>query len=476
MVISLEHSAFLKIYEKTKDKLLMEESGKYEIDTEVINEYIRNSCSENIKEILTFVFDNIIYVNFNTFLNKFIGVLNNVNEVHRASNNFDSAKIINVVILIPGFNIMKSTMWLSLIIYHFLPKNMKLIEICKNVVDFYDYLIDTDEEDNSIIALIADDCAYSGSQLSTIIIPDNICTFKLVNKVYPIVPYISYIAQQKFYDQYSLICNKYVNRCERKIPKYLILSNSITYIDNIFAIAAKKNFNIFEKDIIYMQPSEYRKKVNSRSRSIKCKINTFIRDILVMSYSGLMIYFDHKIADQLSTTQYFLNYSNTLNNVYIAKLNLEDSTQLFANLLALENKNIIFNEGYEIANYYNKIPTSNFKYFVCELSESKKYYEVIKSCVNKPYLDNPTYAGSDDIDLNLMPEFVCPKTFYKTSGFYSHGDNSLKEIGINNLSEYGYYLIKLRKNKDDDAQLVGGYEKKYLIVKKEYLGAKKLIN
>lgn len=480
MVISLEHSAFLRLYEETKDKLFMKESGKYALDTEVINEYIRNSCDENIKELLTFVFDNIIYIDFNTFLDKFVGVLNNINVAHRVDYNFDSNKIIDVVILIPGFNIMKSTMWLSLIIYHFLPENMRLIEICKNVVDFYDYMTDMGEEDSHTIALIADDCAYSGSQLSTIIIPDNVCTFKLVNKVYPIVPYISYAAQQKFYDQYSLVCEKYVGRCKRKIPKYLIFSNSITYIDNIFAIAAKKNFNIFEKDIFYMTKEDHAKKIKYNSK--KVIINTFIRDILVMSYSGLMIYFDHKIADQLSTIQYFLNYSTILNNVYIAKLDLNDSTYLFSKLVALENKNIVFDRGYNIAEFYNEIPIENFKFYKCDASGSKKYYEIIKSCTGKQYLSNPTYANSEDYDLNDMPVYICPKTFYKCPGFYSHGDKSLKELTIQSLTEYGYYLIKLRKmqekesevdiNKSSDVPIVDGYETKYLNAKKQYIISK----
>lgn len=419
-----ELDAFLVLYEQMKDKILMPNFGNHALDEQQIEEYINTFCNQDMKDIIKFVLDNTTYIDFNTFLNNFKKLLNEVYLVHTNGNNEIR---LNYVFIIPGYNIKKSTMWMSLIAYMFMPKNMSLVQIVDSIENFAKI---TDD----VIGIISDDCSYSGTQLANIIIPYNKVTFEITNKLYLAVPYISHNAHKLFIKRYDDLCYDH-NIHNSALSDYLVILDKVILIDNIYTVAKNKNFNIFEKDVIF--------KFDLNSNDTY----SFLLDVIQIPFSGCLIYFDHKIADNLSTIQFFLNYSRVIQNSYVAKINIADANQLF-NL----------NNSVEYTNsYYKYIPKDKYILNACATTD-REYYELILNCKKEFKKFNPN-VYEKTLDLNTDSKMVCPITYYKTYNFYTFNNEPLK---VSNLKDFAKLLYQ-------GGSCNFSYEKKYLIAKKEYV-------
>lgn len=441
---------FNSLYEENKETIYMNESGKYKIDKVKVNSYINENCIPNAKQLLKFIFENIIYIDFETFIRKIEEYLHEIYVHHRNGSNMK----VNITIIIPGLNINKSNIWMALIIKKIIEdsnmQNFEIIDIVSSIREYSEKSLD-----ETCIAIFPDDCSYSGDQIGKSLF-DSMYEENPNFKVYPLIPFISNIA----YNNFKNMSNQYYNM---DFPPYLFfLENKITFVKNLMEICIDADFNIYKNDIMYYTLEDYKSKSEGKFAPLK----SFILDIMLLPQSCLLIYFDHKIADQVSTIQYFLNYSEVLSDVYV--YNLKDS---LSNKLFDELKNDIeYGLFYVNSKYYNsKIEKLNFdvkkedleKY---ECNSNNTYFKIISNCDHIPYLKRPK-KDILDYDLNKIFHddipYSCPQTFYKQPNFYKYNGDALDTSYYDNLN------LLIEHN--------GGYRKKYLLKKKEYMLAKRNI-
>lgn len=185
----------------------------------------------------------------------------------------------------------------------------------------------------------------------------------LNNRIYVLIPYISNYAYAIYK---SKACRTYNNIYPNNI---IFLDQCITYLDTFIELCIKKNFNIYEKDVYYLTEKNYNKMNDNEYYTI----NSLVKDILLLPECGVLIYFDHKIADQASTVQYFLNYSTVLNNIYVLK--------------NLNNDNNEFNR---LKRYYNQVNNEYFNKPIEIISDSLKTRELywLKNIISIYYGNN----------------------------------------------------------------------------------------
>lgn len=397
-------NSFNDVFENNEETLYMEKSGSYNIDKNIVNEYINNNCIPNIDTLLHFIYKNIIYVTFDDFLNSIKRYLFEIISLH------DGAKIVIILPGLLGSTIAKSNYWIALIIKKLIVgKNVEIVNIVNNITEFSKYIQSIDDNEN-YIGIFPDDCAYSGKQSGDELFK---IPYNLNNKIYVLIPYISTYA----YDIYKKKCKKTykINTFPQNI---IILENKIRFIKSFIDICVEQNFNIFKYNIYYLTNEQYNKKILNQHY----KINSFIEDILLLPVCGILIYFDHKIADQASTIQYFLNYSIVLNDVYVLNIPNNIYDQCFQDLVNKYSKiNTIGNDYiYIILNSLYDNSNDLIKYN-CNIK--KKYYKVISGCDHIPYLPIPDQMDLPMVDLNKefydgVNSYACPSTFYKQKDFY----------------------------------------------------------
>lgn len=400
---------FKQLYENNQHKICMKESGKYSINKENVNRYIKNSCITSSHNLLNFIFDNIKYITFDEFYSSLEKYIMQINKVHRGNNN---DMIIKAYIIIPDFNFTKSTCWVSLLIEKIIRDNsIKFIifDIIKNIGDFPTDLA------AEYILIIADDCAYTGNQIIGTI--DYYRGISFANKIYMVIPYICNYARNYF--------NIYLtDNMGNDIPNIIFLHECITYLEMFTELCIKKNFNIYKEDVYYLDFTEYQKKANGE----KYKVLSLVKDHIKLPKSGMMIYFDHKIADHISTIESFLHSSKVLEKVYIYDITSDSVAE--ENFEALKESYGKYSDEKALqyfANDYCKeyldYVKDNFNIRKNPIICIKEYEIIINNCDNNTLLEE------------------CPPTFLNT---------------LKNLSIYG------------------GYRKKYLVAKRNYLKLKNI--
>lgn len=457
------------MYQKNKDTIKMTNSGSYFIDQEKVNQYIEANCIEESKEILRFIFDNIRYVPFNEFYEALSKYVVEIDRVHR---NGDSDMVIKVYVIIPSeegtLNTKKSNFWVTLLIKKIIEeldiKNFNIIGVINKIKDFPKGLDDT------YIGLFPDDCAYSGAQSAVELFKKSL---SLENKVYVIIPYICTMAFALFKTMAHNTGNN---------NNIIFLDDCINFIKSFTEICFEKDFNMYEKDVYYLEKNKVSERKQKEAFSytglppVKFKYEEYltkslIRNIVKLPESGALVYFDHKVADQLSTIQYFLNYSVVLSKKKILvnrpKNRTTDLFNIFKEIFAIAEYNY-FNKPFTFTsrvmkeqginendpifsfclgnkfndNYILELKTHEPKeYIVCSKKDHPtSHYNVINNCEKK---DLPRIRDEllDSTDLNNS-KLICPTTFYKQDNFYT---------------------------------LVGGYYEKYTNIKTQYLDFKKNI-
>lgn len=452
-------SFFNMVYESNKTTICMPNSGIYNINQEKVNEYIERNCIKELHPILHFIFEHIQYISFDAFYLALTKYILEINTVHR---NGDNNMVIKACLIIPGYNIYKSNFWISLLLKKILIDNnianFEIVSILESVYDFSNL-----ELDDSYIGIFPDDCAYSGQQSGDALFSQR---YNMHNKLYVLIPYISNYA-------YAIYKNKAAYTYFGTFPKNIIfLENCINFIESFTELCVKYNFNIFKNNIYYLDEKDYHEFKNTGY----CEVKSFIKDILLLPECGVLIYFDHKIADQASTIQYFLNYSTILNNVYVAENISYNFDEAFSRYI--KSHNIIKNEyfskpitilsedfkktavyrlndhiAFTFGKKYDRMtnPMTNHTNFILRTCQNnvltdKGYYSVINNCDNKPFHEAPDEMMITLFDLNKKKDdsgntpYICPVTYYKQKDFY-----------IFNMPT------------------IGGYHKKYINMKKKYL-------
>lgn len=445
---------FNDLYNLNKHKICMPNSGSYTINKESVTEYINSNCVESSHDMFNFIFNNIRYITFNEFYDKLTKYIIKVNKVHRSE---DEDLIINAYLITYCKRLDTSNFWVSFLIKKIIEdnniRNFNIVDIVYSIED-----IPSDLNSMSNIVIFADDCAYSGNQSGEHLF-DRPLHFAC--KLYVVIPYICNYA-------YAIYKSKIYNTYKVFPENIIFIEECIDFIESFTELCIKNNFNMFEKDVYYLNDESY----NSMNAGRYFSINSLVNDILALPTSGTLIYFDHKIADQLSTIQYFLNYSVVLNNVYILtdlNKNFEDTLFNTFKLRYSQYNEIYFNKPINIIKeeftnidnkrlltkimtylgdtYYYKYHIyvkdyATFQYkntgkgkVICNNNEEIQYYNVINNCEKKSkYI--PSHGPGSTAKLAAVS---CPGTFYKQRNFYT-----LPEVS-------------------------GGYYKKYIQAKKTYI-------
>ena len=331
---------------KNKLSSLMKDTFKlfpfdHSFDKEQVRKFI-NACEPGVRDIAQKIINNTTHISFEKFLarmNTCIYNLMTIVDVNRPvfvylgkDYSMDALK-------------KKSNYWLYLYVkefIRFITNDKKEIDL---ITDFNSPSLHTDD----VIVLI-DDCIYSGQQMGSTVGQINIYN-KKVYKFYLLVPYIS---------------NKGLSRIKSNFRNNLSLKSSTL-------IAPKIQFKLTSTTSI-LSPEEID------------KIKHYYRYWGVSFSNKYLIYFDHKLADSLSTIPHFYLVIVTSNkNLELIKKNI------------LEKNKLMNDEKYkklaiklDVFSYINIIPLfKNCKHYTSRLSpESPKcpappYKDTFKEFVNK---------------------------------------------------------------------------------------------
>lgn len=447
------------IYESVKNNLSMKSNdiGTHGLHNINIKKFIENQCSKEAKELVSFIINNTIYITYDIFHKKIIEIAYDIIE---------KIKIGYIpIVVINGLKIYKSNMWVSMLIRKIL------------ISEGYDYNDIIDNIDNNIIDLleihkkilfiIPDDCAYSGTQLSNdlVISKETLNKLKKYNKlnnfkVYVSVPYISNYAKK--YTFYNIFDD---NNIIDDVNNYLLYHETTVFFPNLIETCIIKQFNIFESNIIYYNPEN-----NNVIESLL--------DYFGLSYRQSLIYFDHKLADYVSTVQYIYNYGPIFNRYKYITINdfcnttkintdfefminnINNSCTTITNLIKkfeiFFNEDVNYNTFKSIKEIFDLYRTTIKFSKLNEMLKQKRYIEQIdfneecyssskKFIQDKNYFPLTTCNEKTRIYQSLTedtnPEhsiptenIICPVTYYKTLQF-AYNKQFIPKL-IDDISEY----------------------------------------
>jgi hypothetical protein len=374
-------SIFNSIYDDCNKKLYLNENS-YTINRQRVEEF-KNANPKQLEPLLNFIFGNLIHISFDVFKQNFEEYFLSV--INHKKKTFDG--IIQIIIIVPGLQLKKSNFWLALIIKDIMVRenlnDVLIIDIQPSINDAFELY-----KGKEYIYLIPDDCSYSGTQVShDLCINKNNLEDIITNNVnvYPIIPFISNHAYKtKFKETF----NKFYK--SEQTPIYLIfLEDKITFFNSFWDLCIEQHFNPIQNDVYFLE----------KQQSNEYKVRSYILHYLWISEGTCLIYFDHKIADAVSTIQQFLVYPKIFSN----------------NLHKLKNpiKHIDYHNNSFYSRYYrtvNNLPSvEHNEELISSINEN--HYWIIDNCNNLEIFE---YQYVEDLNEN---EKACPKTFYKNIEF-----------------------------------------------------------
>jgi hypothetical protein len=270
---SFNYEIFYNFYLENKDKIFMKSGAKSVNEDNVVKwfENIKSYSPENIKDTYLFFAETFIeflmYVSFNEFYNILNRISIDLNVILRETM-YDK-----IYFYIPD-EMNKSNLWVTLLFLDCLLTNGVLNEDIKRKIRYIDNYRDLiiDSNDEKSLCLYCDDMSYTGNQITN--------NFKLRRPLsrthidnYIVIPYISNIAKIKLLS----LENTHFFRSTIEVYSYISLlklryqDKEPELVDNVL--------KMFNND----------PKFKNGQNACSCEEN----------YTAL--YFDHKIADELST-------------------------------------------------------------------------------------------------------------------------------------------------------------------------------
>lgn len=396
--IIIDINIALKFLEKNKDIILIpnEKREIYEIDKNKVNNLINNilnsSCLDNkcVKYSLLFIIRLIEiykYVNFNEYIEQINKVCDEIKEFLK--NNYEKYEKIYFIAIM---DITKSNTWIMfLFLYYlkdFINEHLNIKEKIKIISN--EHIVETNS-----LGLIFDDMSYSGKQISNHYTNKN-------NNIYLSMPYISKTAL-------DLLKQKSFN---------VLYWNNMIIIPKLSDLFENDNTNFWNyedfnnEDVKKLFENIQKFSVSDKKEVYKKLFKNFcmINKRKQIFYNGFQceetlipIYFDHKIADYISTFQKLLNFST-----YPIKTT-SDCVPICNNFSLISNCEV------EIPNFY---------------------------------LDNEKNLCNTIIQRDIPDDYTCPKTYYKTIK-YEFPDN----LSYNGNDKYEFLTIcKYMKNYKDQIE------------------------
>lgn len=280
---------FKEFHTENKGKYKMPKAVNYPIDYKRASEWIEAQIVDEYKLFARYIIDNTQYISYKDFYD-------GLYKICKSYNSSRNKKTINVLIVPP--DLYKSNIWVSLLAMDLLDD---IKHIYTNVTDVFNEFSRKGSSlyGKNIGCIICDDCAYTGSQLSNLASIDYRSITFPGKKKEPDRLNKDWIG---WYDDNSLNAKKYIDSID--ISKF-----SVNIVVPFFTLSAMKvlykhkYLKIPKDNIVLMNFSDY---TDTRKFTIPV-INEFRATFQYHNHISA-IYFDHKVADAVSTFNkvYFL--------------------------------------------------------------------------------------------------------------------------------------------------------------------------
>lgn len=357
------YKSFKKFYDENKYKISMPKDENYPINYKKAKQWANSQCDAESREFA----DNIIkftrYVSFAEFMTRLKKVCGSYKKTYSKSEHKNT-----VFILIVPFKLKKSNMWVSLLAFEFLQDLID--EVYYDITEVYNNTIDHRSKlyKKKVRCIICDDCAYTGHQLGFISSFD----YSWIN--YPGKPPPPDVHKHEWLDWYDNINRE----AEDYIKKISIKDFSVDLVIPYMSILAQVKL----QSIHYVKIPEdcivfpiFSQQVNVERIPVHI-INEFKRTFQYHKDISA-IYFDHKIADAVST----------FNKIYLL-------APLFN--CSVKNKRVGFIESCDAKIIPDNINVYNY-YIDLEPEMGKKtcppsYYKHLTYTFNKKPVDHNLYV------------------------------------------------------------------------------------
>lgn len=296
---SAKYKRFYKLWNENKENLYMKKEYSHRIDYKQAKKWADSQGDMESRIFANNIIKYTTFISFALFIEK-------IKDICIAYKNFYSNKKFknDVFIMIVPFKLSKSNLWVSLLAFKFL-KDI-VVDIYENITSVYTDFLDKKSKlyNKKVRCIVCDDCSYTGNQLYSIIRIDN------TELKYPNIE-----SEPSNYERGWLDWNTRTLRDSKK----LIDSKSIDVFSVDLIIPYMTN-NAIEKikNIHYVKVSKLIDRVPLFSDIIN--INSIPNYILsefkkTFQYHNQITctYFDHKVADAVSTFNKIYNLAPIFN-------------------------------------------------------------------------------------------------------------------------------------------------------------------
>lgn len=285
--MSSTYEAFKKFYHENKARLKMPKANNYPINYKNGKLWASSQCDTESRDFAANIILYTRYVSFSTFFDLLKRVCSSYIKTYSTLKHKDTK-----FILIVPFKLKKSNMWVSLLAFEFL----------ENVIDdiYYDITaVYNDMRDHrsklynkKVRCIICDDCAYTGNQLSYICSFDH-ASINYANK--PVEPDVHSLKWLDWHDNVYKGADEYI----KKISLNDFSVDLIIPYMSILAQVRMREFHYVKIPELCIVFPTFAQQVNVEM--IPAHIINEFKGSFQYHKDISAIYFDHKIADAIST-------------------------------------------------------------------------------------------------------------------------------------------------------------------------------
>ena len=379
-----------KFYSKNK---LLEVSKDYNIDQKLLDKWIQSHKTDRDKVIARNLINPITYISFDNFYNNLVLSTKKFNNYIKKNN-------IKKYYLVIGsntewgtnqkryINIEKSNFWTILIIYPFL--ELKPYDIVLNLNQALQFsifdMIKNKKDNNRADFVFVDDASYSGQQLFTNTIGEELINKKYLNSILSNnnPNSLSSITKNNIKENNKLAIFPVKN--DSNVNIHIIvpyISTSAFDLSNRIKIMHNINIYLYNNYMIINYDTYYSNKYNNTIIDLEEKYQEFgfHRDLTPL-------YFAHKMPDSASTIDYLLLSGIVVNNSEIKKNNKK-----------VRENNENNNENNE-NNENNKNNKNNKNNNQNKIIKEYKYVQFINNCI---------YPKNKNMEPKSLDRFGCNK-------------------------------------------------------------------
>jgi hypothetical protein len=285
--MSQSYDSFKKFYDENKHKIQMPLIDNYPINYNKAKYWADSQCDKESREFANDIISFTQYISFPEFMNRLKKVCVSYKKTYSKIEHKDTK-----FILILPFKLIKSNMWVSLLAFEFLKDIID--DVYYNVTSVYNETIDPKSNlyNKTVRCIMCDDCSYTGSQLESIS-KFNTSIINYPNKPSP--PSVYSTTWLEWYKNVNTEANTYIKKIS--IAKFSV-DLVIPYMSILAQTKLKSIHYIKIPDDCLVFPI-FSQMVNL-SKIATPILNEF-RSTFQYHNDISAIYFDHKIADTLST-------------------------------------------------------------------------------------------------------------------------------------------------------------------------------